>query len=256
MAGEGGTGARARKDMARLLQFCASGACRASAPREGKVEIVRDDASAYAAAETVVTVARRVGLVAAGKKNAVAITPAGKAWLKRHVAAQNSMTAEACFAAQHRDTVTETREVAGAKATVSVNLNESPLASLARLKSRDGDPYLDEDAFMAGERLRRDFSFAALQPRISSNWEAGVSATKGKSPAIGDLTDHAIAARDRVSAALGAVGPELSGVLLDICCFLKGLETVERERQWPVRSGKLMLRTALNALSRHYGYRN
>lgn len=48
------------------------------------------------------------------------------------------------------------------------------------------------------------------------------------------------------------MGPELSGVALDVCCFMKGLELVERERQWPARSAKLMLKTALLALHRYY----
>jgi Domain of unknown function (DUF6456) len=69
---------------------------------------------------------------------------------------------------------------------------------------------------------------------------------------VAELTDTALASRQRVDKAIDAVGPELACVLIDVCCFLKGLEQVEMERGWPVRSAKIVLMTVLGVLHRHY----
>jgi hypothetical protein len=105
---------------------------------------------------------------------------------------------------------------------------------------------------LAGERLRADFTRAHLMPRITANWSASVATgARGASPAT--FTETVIGARQRVRTALDAVGPEFSGLLVDVCCFLKRLEEVERERSWPLRSAKVVLQLGLDRLARHYG---
>jgi hypothetical protein len=136
---------------------------------------------------------------------------------------------------------------------VTVDAQESPLAWLARRAGHGGRPMIAPHQYQAGERLRADFTVAHLMPRTTSNWDNPIVSGRRRTGAM-HATDSMIAARQRVRHALDAVGPEFSGLLLDVCCFLKGLGDVERERVWPVRSAKIVLQLALDRLARHYGY--
>ena len=159
--------------------------------------------------------------------------------------------AEAVSRENHRDIGAVTIHSGGQAETVAVNWSESPLGQLMRRKDKDGAAFLSPAEFQAGERLRADYTRGQIMPRLGANWVASVSSGR-RDGGIADLTDAALAARIRVEHAIRAVGPELSGILIDVCCFLKGMETVEIERGWPVRSAKIVLKTALGVLSRHY----
>jgi hypothetical protein len=153
------------------------------------------------------------------------------------------------LALSEREIVTELGRI-----SVTVDEAESPLAWLARRRGRDGQPLIAAHQLQAGERLRADFTRAHLMPRTTANWSSPVADGRRGAGHAGAVTDLTIAARQRVHQALDAVGPELSGLLLDVCCFLKGLEDVERERSWPQRSAKVVLHLALDRLARHYGF--
>jgi hypothetical protein len=153
------------------------------------------------------------------------------------------------FRAQHLDVARRTIDGVGA---VTVDDAESPLIWLARRKGRDGRALIEPIQLMAGERLRSEFTRAQLMPRITANWSAAVADGARGASAAG-FTEAVLSARQRVNRALDAVGPEFSGLLLDVCCFLKGLADVEGERGWPARSGKVVLQLGLDRLARHYG---
>ena len=191
------------------------------------------------------------GLIAPGDRAALRITAAGSALVRRRLAGADG------FAAQHQERGTVTLDDPDfGRRRATVNHDESPLAWLRRRKDRNGRPMIGADEFTAGERLRADHERARLMPRVTANWTATVAGKRrsgGGNNGMADLTDSALAARRRVEAALNALGPELAGLAVDFCCFLKGLEQIERERQWPARSAKVVLRLALAALARHYG---
>ena len=141
------------------------------------------------------------------------------------------------------------------RANVTVDESESPLAWLARRRGRNGRVLIEPHQFQAGERLRVDFTSAHMMPRTSQNWASPISSgRRGAGERVAAFTEATIAARHRVHQALDAAGPEFGGLLFDVCCFLKGLDDIERERGWPSRSAKVVLQLALDRLARHYGF--
>ena len=155
------------------------------------------------------------------------------------------------FLVQHVGAATAFIDRPEGRVGVRIDEGESPLVWLARRKGRDGQPLITTPQLQAGERLRAEFTRAQLTPRVTSSWSAAVQGPRGEF--AGHFTDMVIAARQRVRLAVEATGPEFSGLLLDVCCFLKRLEDVERERQWPARSAKVVLQLGLDRLARHFG---
>lgn len=136
------------------------------------------------------------------------------------------------------------------------NAEESPLDWLVRRRDRDGNPLISAVEYDAGERLRRDFTLAQMTPSVTLNWSRILSGGGGGARGIEHQTDMragVIAAEARVRQALAAVGPDLSGILIDVCCLLRGLVACEKATGWPQRSGKIVLQIALRQLARHYG---
>jgi hypothetical protein len=147
------------------------------------------------------------------------------------------------------------RKAAGAR-SVGRPSHETPLAWLHRRKDKDGQPLITDAQYNAGERLAADWRRAHISRRVTSDW-SGVAASRrvrrGAPDAGVELSDAAVAARERVYRALVAVGSELGGILLDVCCFETGLETAEQAAGWPQRAAKVVLQLALTSLARHYG---
>jgi hypothetical protein len=231
------------RQRARILRFLAHGAATVSQAGNGK-GLLLDGGDRG-------TVSVDRGALAAMLQAGVVQLGGDRLTLAKEAGRRDDRTGISAFQDQQRDLDTATMETGSGPETVCVNVAESPLGLLLRRKGKDGAPFLSRSEFEAGERLRADFTRGQLMPRLGANWVASVASGR-RDGGVAELTDAALAARLRVERAVVAVGPELSGILIDVCCFLKGMETVEIERGWPVRSAKVVLKAALGALSRHY----
>lgn len=134
--------------------------------------------------------------------------------------------------------------------TVTMNLAESPLTWL---HSRG---HLSDRQYDAGEKLRADYEVASIEPSITMRWTAEPRA-KGRrgSADMLDPTERQLAAKRRFDDALEALGNDLSNIAWRVICAGEGVPTAERALGWPARSGKLVLRIALDRLADYYRLR-
>lgn len=186
-----------------------------------------------------------------GKIDQYEITAAGRAALRRLLA--RPADPGDGFAEQHRDWGQRVVLDDTGPHHVRCNFAESPLAALSRRKGKDGAPFLSGGLVAAGERLREDFELAQMGPQLAQNWDKFLTGPSHGRPGSGSGgLDGPSAARARVQAALGDLGPGLGDVALRVCCHLEGLEAAEKRMGWSARSGKIVLRIALQRLSQHY----
>ena len=131
--------------------------------------------------------------------------------------------------------------------SVTVNLGESPLTWL-HSRGHLSDRQLD-----AGERLRADWERAQLAPSVTMRWDpirGGGGGGAGLNPG-----ERQLAAKARFDAAVTAAGPGLADVLWRVACAGESLPVAEKALAWPVRSGKLVLRLALDRVAGFYRLR-
>ncbi|WFL77505.1 DUF6456 domain-containing protein [Altererythrobacter arenosus] len=132
----------------------------------------------------------------------------------------------------------------GKRRTVTVNLAESPLSWL------HARGHLDDRLFAAGERLRADYERAQLGASVTMRWDPVRVKTTGDTGLTG--TERQIAAKARFDGALAEAGKGLEDILWRVVCAGEALPEAEKELGWPSRSGKLVLRLALDRVADFY----
>ncbi|MCK0148622.1 DUF6456 domain-containing protein [Marivita sp. S6314] len=129
---------------------------------------------------------------------------------------------------------------------------ESPMVALSRRKGPDGQPFLPQDFVTAGDRLHEDYAVAEFQQADLLGWDSPEALDRHYAKARQDHNIRRGEAIERTLDAIKDLGPGLSDVVLRCCCLREGLEATEKRLGWSARSGKVVLRIALQRLSLFY----
>ncbi|MBQ4823013.1 MULTISPECIES: DUF6456 domain-containing protein [unclassified Leisingera] len=189
-----------------------------------------------------------------GRISRYAITPSGRSALNRIIADQENRARarlEGGFAeAQTPFLAPEDSDKSSYGRKPRYGGSETPLEMLARLSDKDGNSFLTPGMISAGKRLREDFELAQISSHLM---QEKLYFAKGSQELRSSSQEAGAAARKRMTEALQTLGMGLSDIALRCCCHLEGLETAERNLGWPARSGKVVLRIALQHLADYYG---
>jgi hypothetical protein len=131
---------------------------------------------------------------------------------------------------------------------------ESPLAILSRRRSGTGEPFLSRELVAVADRFREDLLVAQKEEASPPDWAGFLARLPGAPPPAAPprRRSGAARARPRIERALIDLGPGLADVAVWTCGFHEGLEQVEKRLNWSARSGKVVLRIALERLQQHY----
>lgn len=163
-----------------------------------------------------------------------------------HAALKRGAGEDADYAAQHREMI-DTHILSGAGQVRRVRRNRCEGALGPWLA------HLDPPERAAGERFCADHARSSLHQHTTRNWSLTADArAKGWRGGAEAAPLAAIAAKDRVMDALAALGPGMDQLLIAVCIREESMGSIERRFGWARRSGKTVLKLALQQLARHY----
>ncbi|HBZ44149.1 MAG TPA: helix-turn-helix domain containing protein [Maritimibacter sp.] len=185
-----------------------------------------------------------------GRLGRYKITGAGRTELSRRIAATESARVQVTDDTRK----TRTTQGTGQKRTAGA---EPPLTVLARRKRTGGEPFLPPELVRAAERFKESYEIARAAGMLGDDLDdllldrlaAPKRVAQGSSA---EAIPRGALALEHLTKAVRCLGPELSRTVILAVCRETGMETIEKQLDYPARSGKIVLRIALNSLARHY----